>query len=202
MPNQVGCLPFFPVMPHNHSSPSQGGQLDEKSWGSRLIENYFVCVASDYLMFSNDTEKSTNDTSGILLKEITISSFLPYYYHSSWYASIMRIKFDIKTSNTDYQATAGVYLNGTLKGTLQTTTSNTYITKTQDLNLGIFNIGDKIQLIGLVADPSAYCYVQNFRLYFSIGINFFKNVNWQPNSSIKPYISTNYSIITFTNTLT
>jgi len=202
MPNQVGCLPFFPVMPHNHSSPGQGGQLNETSWASSLKYVYFYCYAVDTLQFANDTEKSTNDTSGILLKEITLTSFSDntlYYFPGS---NILRIKFDLKTSNPSYQATAGVYLNGSLKGSLQTSTSTTYITKSQDIDLGYININDKIQIWGLIADPSAYCYIQNFRLYFSTIIYFFKNVSFISLPQVKPAYNGSYNPYVFSNTLT
>jgi len=201
MPNQVGCLPFFPVMPHNHSSPGQGGQLDETSWGGRLQQCYYYYESGEYLLQSNDAEKTTNDTSGILMKEITLSNIETYFIHYPL-NDTFRIKFDIRTSNASYQARAGVYKNGTLVGTLQTTTSTSYITTSQDLNLGQLAVGDKIQIYGLIADPSAYCYITNFRIYGVISIYFFKNINFSSQMYIKPHVLEAWlNILTFTNTL-
>jgi hypothetical protein len=205
MPNQVGCLPFFPVMPHNHSSPGQGGQLDETSWGNRLKECYYYYGATDTLLQSNDTEKSTNDVSGILLKEITLTNIEQHFIHYPYNNDVFRIKFDIHTSNASYQASAGVYKNGTLVGTLQNTTSTSYITISQDLNLGNLAVGDKIQIYGLIADPSAYCYIRNFRIYGGATIYYFKNIDFSNQITLKPqilYIWVAQNIFTFTNTLT
>jgi hypothetical protein len=184
MPDQVGCLPFFPVMPHNHSSPGQGGQLDEMSWGRRLTEIYYALTPNtNFLGIYSDTEKYTNDTSGAVLKEIKINSLnTPNLIHHPILQDNLRFSFDIMTSNNSYQATAGIYINNTLVGTLQTTTSTSYTTKIQDLNIDILKPNDVIQLIGLIADPSARCYIRNFRLYFATTFYFFKNINFYDNN--------------------
>jgi len=205
MPNQVGCLPFFPVMPHNHSSPGQGGQLDETSWGNRLKEMYFYIRAVEALRHTNDSEKYTIEDSPYLLKEIQITGFVNNnrYFYLPGYSANIRIKFDIRTSNGAYTASAGVYLNNTLKGTIQTTNSTTYITTTQDLDLGQITVGDKIQLKGAISNLLAYCYIRNFRLYFQTDFLYFKNIVFDTGSHwVRPSsIGLNYSPFIFTNTL-
>jgi len=202
MPNQVGCLPFFPVMPHNHSSPGMGGQLDETSWGSGLLVTKFYFRASDNLQVSNDNETYTNDPSGLLLKEITISSLRESNYIHFPTTDIFRIKFDMRTTNALYQAMVGVYKNKTLVGTLQTTYSTSYITISQDVDLGQLAVGDKIQIWGLIADPSAYCYIRNFRLYFATALVFFTKVPFSQIEFLRPQLSTTYNPFVFSNTLT
>jgi hypothetical protein len=204
MPDQVGCLPFFPVMPHNHSSPGQGGQLDETSWGSRLKQTYFYIAAADYFQQSNDTLKTNTGLTNVLLKEITISSFLDYFLHAPTLSTI-RVKYDLATNNASYTAYANVYLNGTAIGTQQSTTSAdpNFVTFSQDINFGQLNVGDKIQLYGHSNNASGIVEVQNFRLYFICYYYFFSNVNFRYDNPyhIKPYNSMGSHPIVFSNTL-
>jgi hypothetical protein len=205
MPDQVGCLPFFPVMPHNHSSPGQGGQLDETSWGSRLKTCYISLYAYDYLQQSNDALKTNTGTTNVLLKEITITSFLQYFSHAPVQDSIIRVKYDLATNNASYTAYANIYKNGTAIGTQQSTTNAdpNFVTFSQDIDFGILQVGDKIQIYGHSNNASGIVEVQNFRLYFSCYYYFFAYINFRYDNYfwIKPYVWVISPPITFSNTV-
>jgi hypothetical protein len=193
MPDQVGCLPFFPVMPHNHSSPGQGGQLDETSWGARLYETYYYLVSdTSALEISADNEKYTNDQGGIVVKEIVLGSLKSSnLVHRDDTNDNIYVTFDIHTTNATYQVSAGIYLNNSLLGSIQTTTSTSYTTKAQTLsNIGYLKPNDIIQLKALSSDPSTYCYIRNFRIYFLISFYFFKNVAFYDTAVLnRPFIT-------------
>jgi hypothetical protein len=204
MPDQVGCLPFFPVMPHNHSSPGQGGQLDETSWGSRLKQTRFYLFASDTLQQSNDSVKINTGLTYVLLKEITIISCYDYFIHDA-VGDYIRVKYDLATNNASYTAYANIYKNGIAIGTLQSTTSAdpAFVTFSQDIPFGQLQTGDKIQIWGHSNNASGNVEVQNFRLYFSVVYYFFTNINFRYDNYAysKPYISSTTSPFIFSNTL-
>jgi hypothetical protein len=198
MPDQVGCLPFFPVMPHNHSSPGQGGQLDETSWGSRLKQTYFYLYASDTLQQSNDSLKINTGLTNVLLKEITIISIYDYFIHYPG-DDYIRVKYDLATNNASYTAYANIYKNGNAIGTQQSTTSTdpSFVTFSQDISFGQLQAGDKIQIWGHSSNASGAVEVQNFRLYFMPAYYFFANINFKYDNpkNLKP--STSISILPF-----
>jgi hypothetical protein len=192
-------------MPHNHSSPGQGGQLDETSWGSRLKQTYFYLYAADNLQQSNDTLKTNTGTTNVLLKEITITSIIQYLIHAN-YTDTIRVKYDLATNNASYTAYANVYLNGTAIGTQQSTTSAdpNFITFSQDISFGQLKVGDKIQLWGHSNNASGIVEVQNFRLYFGASFYFFANINFYTADSsfyLRPVISTSTALFLFSNTI-
>jgi hypothetical protein len=205
MPDQVGCLPFFPVMPHNHSSPGQGGQLDETSWGIRLKQTYINLYAADYLQQSNDTLKTNTGLTNTLLKEITVSSFTNYFIHAPT-SSVIRIKFDLATNNASYTAYANIYKNGTTIGTPQSTNSAdpSFVTFSQDIDVGQLQIGDKIQLWGHSNNASGIVEVQNFRLYFASYYYFFAYIGFKYDNNLyylRPLKTDALPPISFSNTL-
>lgn len=114
-------------------------------------------IASNTLRYSDDTETSTTSATYVKLKTITLDSQL--------YGTI-RIKFDLKLSGGPGTARGRIYHNDVALGTEQTTTSSTYVTKSEDITYN-FEVGDTIELWGYIQLLTA-TYVENFRLYYDI----------------------------------
>lgn len=109
------------------------------------INGYSV---SDNLIISADTERTTNSTTYVKLKEIQIG-----------YNGFYRTKFDLKKgTSTGY---GRIYKNGVAYGTEQTDLTGSYATKSEDL---AFVAGDTIELWARTGG-SGDVYVQNFRIY-------------------------------------
>lgn len=115
-------------------------------------------AAGDLLLHSNDTEESTpNSSAGLTpykLKEI----FVPHW-------GTLRVKFDLATSYGT--AHAQIYRDGIGVGTERTTTSESYVTFSQDI--AGWEWGSLLQLYGwhpgwTGASPK-YAKVKNFRVY-------------------------------------
>lgn len=115
-------------------------------------DQYFSVSLSDTLLLSADTEQIENTTSYIKVKEIVIC--ISGYYRITW---------EMKVENAVNTMTAVVYKNGVLFGTEQTTASETYVSKSDEL---CFSTGDIIQLYikGTGSDGGYNIYVQNFRI--------------------------------------
>lgn len=111
-------------------------------------------VASANLRNSHDAEATTALTAYTKLKTYTI----PYGLLGQ-----VRVDFDIHTDSgsTDY---ARVYKNGVALGTEQSTTSLSYVTKTENITSN-YSPGDTCELWGKAAVGDAV-YVRNFRLYY------------------------------------
>jgi len=108
------------------------------------------CIASDTLMYSNDTAYSSSSETPVKVAELTAKV-----------DGTFRIKFDIKRGGTDY-GYGRIYKNGIAVGTLQTGTTTSYVTKSQDI--AGWEVGDLIQLY-IYADAASTSYVQHFRIY-------------------------------------
>lgn len=91
-------------------------------------------IASDDLLFSNDTERSSDSSSYVKLKEITM------------YRSVsLRVYWEMKSGQGGVNVDSKVYVNGVAVGGLKSTTSSTYITLTEDITV---NAGDLVQIYG------------------------------------------------------
>lgn len=102
-------------------------------------------------VLAGDTERAnTNSSTFAKVKEFLVS--VPGTY---------RITFDIKTLFTASTAHGTIYKNGVAFGTAQTTTSESYVNKSEDL---IFSTGDLIQLYTKCSSANPFCYIRNFKL--------------------------------------
>lgn len=108
---------------------------------------------SGTLQISADTERSTNSTSYIKVKEIALSV-----------SGYIRTYFELRSSTNTILVFGRVYRNGTALGTERAASSTTYVAFTEDL---LFNVGDMAQLYLRSSYDTHYAYARNFRLSFS-----------------------------------
>ena len=94
-----------------------------------------VFAASDALLAESTGVKSTNSHSLSKQKSIEVPEMTQN--------STLRITFTLKRE-TDYTAYGQIYKNGAAVGAMQSTTSPTYVTKTEDI--AGWDSGDEIQL--------------------------------------------------------
>lgn len=114
---------------------------------------YGVYTASDVLLLSADTERTTTSEAYFKIKEVRVI-----------YTGTYRIKFDIKSGSAGTNAYGRVYKNGVAFGTEQANSTTSYVTKSEDL---AFSAGDLISLYikaGAVGGGMTIA-SQNFRLY-------------------------------------
>lgn len=115
-------------------------------------------TVGDYLLKSADTERHTGTyTEYVKVKEIEI-----------WRGGNLRIKFDLKTvPHGGVKGAYGkIYVNGSPVGTERYTTSESYVTYSEDI--GALSNGDKVQLYIKARESAGYvsdAYCRNFRLY-------------------------------------
>jgi len=128
---------------------------DKIADGAVTVSKLETYTAGDNLMISADTEQSKTGTSYTKVKEIRISR-----------GGTLRIKFDLKSSVSG--AVYGrIYRNGVAVGTEQTTSSQTYVTESEDIDG--WSSGDLCQLYYMVHIAGGYSvFVKNFRLYSGI----------------------------------
>ena len=111
-------------------------------------------TSSDNLQASADTERQVASGSTYTQKAAFAAPHTGFY----------RIKFDIKRTGSNITSYGQVYRNGTAHGTEQTTTSTSYVTKSENL---FFNAGDVIEVM-----QKAYNYggefglMRNARVYY------------------------------------
>lgn len=105
------------------------------------------------LRYSSDAETNTAEVDYTLLKEISLTGEI---YQAT-------VKFDIKSGGGG--GYGRVYKNDVAIGTEQSTSSTSYVTKSENITLSAM-VGDKIQLY--VHSGGGYqAYIQNFRIYYS-----------------------------------
>ena len=130
-------------------SPPQVPEICPETIG--LLKKY---VISDDLIYSYDAEVSQVNVIYVKKKEITIGTLYPT-------PSTLRIKFDLKYSA--YTAAYGrIYKNGGAIGTERSTSSDTYVTFSEDIE---FEEGDTIQLYLKSGNVEGYSWSQNLRIY-------------------------------------
>ena len=115
-------------------------------------------VASDDLLLSSDAEVTFTNTAYEKKKENLV---LDGEY---------RIKFDIKTNNAPYATYAIIYKNDVEAGTARSTTSETYVTFSEDISG--FSDGDLEQIYAKVSEYGDGA-LQNHRVYgepMSLGV--------------------------------
>ena len=114
-----------------------------------------TAIASDNLRGSLDSGCSNNTITWIKKKVFTI--------HAN---GIFRVKFSIRTGNTNQAGQGQIYKNGVAYGTQRSNNTTAYVEYSEDL---AFNAGDTCELwmrIGPDIGPTAYA--QNFRIYFDM----------------------------------
>lgn len=116
----------------------------------KKILNYYL-IASDVLQASSDTQESDNNDDYSKSKEI-ISSF----------SGSIRIKFDLATSNINYNAYGQIYINDLAVGTIRNTTSSSFVNFSEDFSIVA---GDKIQLYTRTQNAGSTWIARNFRIY-------------------------------------
>ena len=135
--------------PDEITSPLDLGALAPLADGLSTVE-------SENLMHSNDTERSTAAAFPTKIKEIKLNSPL----------NACRVKFDLKTSGTMYEVYAQIFRNGTVVGTYRSTTSETYVTFSEDFTGWIKD--DLIQIYAWAFPDGTAAYVRNMRIYYDI----------------------------------
>lgn len=198
---QVGVKATLALPVHDHATDPAGGKLYKEAFDVSIYRSEIEFSESDSLGASNDNEKTTRSLTPVLLKEIRIkiNPSYPYYIFNQTISSIIRVKFDLNSSDENYLAFARVYLNGSPKGALRSKTGG-YYTFSEDINFGVLKDGDLIQLYGYTENALADCMVKNLRLYFNYIIRHFTNIFEFPMKSF--YGGSNADICLFTNTLT
>lgn len=111
-------------------------------------------AASANLRHSHDAEIMMGGVTNNIAKTITFNIGI---------SGTLRIAFDMK--NSDVGAIIRVYKNGAQIGVDQTDTSGVYVTKSQDLNVGVLAPGDTIALY-CYKPGGAQWWVKNFRISY------------------------------------
>ena len=117
--------------------------------------------ASDDLLTSDDTESTYDNTTYVIEKELGPVPDDVFEDESEF-----RIKFDIKSENGATTVYGRIYRNGVAVGTEQSTTSTTYVTKSEDISG--WSAGDLIQLYTKTGTSGVIVYVENYRVYGGI----------------------------------
>jgi hypothetical protein len=122
--------------------------------GTNALLDLVIFSASDNLKFSADTLRIGNSDTYELKKQITVRQ-----------GGTVRIKFDLKQSNSGSSAFARIYINEIAVGTEQQSSGATYTTFSQDINIKAF---DRIQLYAKDTSGSGsdLYQVKNFRIYY------------------------------------
>lgn len=120
-----------------------------------IISSY---TPSDVVLVTNLTEKSTTNGTYVKLKEIEL---VQRVYEESRF----RFKFDLRAQAAGRTGYGKIYKNGVAIGSEQTTVGATYVTKTEDINVGTWNVSDKIELwVHSQTGGLDVGYVYNFQL--------------------------------------
>jgi len=122
-----------------------------------IDDNNLVPIAassSDVLKGSDDSVSQTEPISYTEVK-----SFISYV------AGTMKIKFDLQSETGSYAAWGRIYKNGVAIGTERTTSSTSYVTYSETLNIGA---GDTVSLYVKTNNTASDVMVRNYRIYFDI----------------------------------
>jgi len=143
----------------NLTSPSDKQVLLYDNASSKWINGLSPATgitASDTLQASADTERSQYGTDSGWVKHKELLSRI---------GGTARIKFDLKGDGSG-SAYGQIYINGIATGTEQHTSSTTYVTFSEDLNIAP---GDRIQLYLIGGNSYSTTYCRNFRIYGTLG---------------------------------
>lgn len=112
---------------------------------------------SDDLVIANDDMAFTGSVPYVKMKEITLTTLI-------YSGSKFRFRFDIRVEPAGGVCHGKIYKNGVAVGTEQDSAGVAYQTRTEDIDMGIWAIGDTVELWGRLGS-SAQCRVCNFRMY-------------------------------------
>ncbi len=118
-------------------------------------------VAEEILLYSVDTISNSYVSGNPYVKKKEIR--IPW-------TGVIRIKFDLRGSVAGYTVYGKIYRNGVAVGTEQSTTSETFVTKTEDISG--WSIDDNLQLYIKGNFGWSRVFAQNLRLYASPRFNF------------------------------
>lgn len=109
------------------------------------------------IIIANDTQRDTMDTSYVKLKQITLGAAVVQ-------GSVFRFLFDLNTSSGGNTVYGRIFKNGVALGTEQSVTAAGYITKSEDITMTNFLVGDTIELWGKTAAGLSFMLCRNFRI--------------------------------------
>lgn len=146
---------------HGYLPKLSGTATEFLNGDGNFTEVAYLTLVSDTLQQSADTERSSGgdpDNTYTIKKDIEIKT-----------NGSVRIKFDLRTSNSGYAAYGRIYKNGSPVGTQRSTTSGSYVTYSEDFD----NVtsGDNFQLYihnTFSGGSGATAFCRNFRVYFNI----------------------------------
>ena len=113
---------------------------------------------TDDLLHSSDAEVTTIINAYTKKKEITVP-----------FTGTYRVNFDLKAGYAGDTVMGKIYLGGVAHGIEQTTTLDTYVTKSEDL---AFTAGDLLQLYIADAVAARGCFACNLRIYGEVLFGF------------------------------
>lgn len=116
----------------------------------------YYAASSSQLQLSADTQ---NDHASADITSYTKSKEIQFYM-----AGVVVTKFGLKTDNASYSVTARIYVNGIAVGTERTTTSTSFVTYTENIDV---DPADLVQIYVKVASNDGQTLsLNNFRFYF------------------------------------
>lgn len=128
---------------------------DDGEVGIRAILVQAYTGVSDTVILSHDATTGTANFTPTLLKTITLGSYVKE-------GRTLRIKFDLQSGAAGYNAYGQIYRGATPVGTLQSTTSTSMTTKTEDI--AGWDPGDEIRLYVYAQVGALTCNVRYFRV--------------------------------------
>ena len=117
---------------------------------SLLLDLKFIVSPSNTEILASNTQRSVNSGTPTKKKEILIAV-----------SGLYRITFDLRSENASYTVKGCIYKNGVAFGTEQSTTSITYVNKSEDLS---FLSGDLLQLFIWDVSSAIYTFTQNLKI--------------------------------------
>jgi hypothetical protein len=122
--------------------------LDVTGLGAYAIAPY---VSGNYIQAFADSERTNSGTTPTIRKEIYLLR-----------KGTVNVSFDLHTDTIGATSYAQVYRNGAAVGTLQSTTSLSYVTFTEAISG--WSRGDACQLYAYSSANTVSAYVRNFRI--------------------------------------
>jgi hypothetical protein len=134
---------------------------------NRVPRPYYL-IASDNLRYSYNTEQTGTQTSFTKMATLTLSYTNPIsvagalgspYLSTS---NVLRVSFDLHRTTASF-VRGRIYRNGVAVGAIQETTSDSYVTFSEDINN--WSVGDAIELWTYTGNILYPVYNRNFRVY-------------------------------------
>jgi len=158
-----------------HGTENTTSELVKITYYSEATPTYAPSITS----WNNSKVNNNDDTEVITGYGETYYHLVKTFTFTNTFNGNMNISFDMKSGNEN-NANAQVRKNGVLIGSNQSQSGDTYVTKNQDINVGIVNVSDTIEL-WLASATAGYGYARNFRLLYdnaNVSINTDENINF------------------------